>query len=212
MIDNNDPYLTLEEIALLFNVSIYTIYKWRKNSSFGNLNFVKIKGSRGFYIKKSEILKYISDHLENRTNIDFQQHNGDRFLSRIELAKRLRIRAQTLANWEWNKNPYAVPVIKLICGKPRYRIEDVEKWLSGLFCNYSKIEEFTPHIDLMDEKLLTGKETMSILNVTPGMFFSWKYRRKYFLPFIKIGRINLYRPSDVRRCKEMLDKQRLKHG
>lgn len=214
MTDNEDPYLNLDEVRRLLGISIETVYRWRKHTPFGKLNFSYIKGKKSLYVQKSEVLKYMADHVESKLSANLNDQISERFLSRQELAKRLRINSSTLANWNCSCKhlKYTVPIVKLVNASPKYRVEDVEAWLAGLFCNYSRFEEFNPHIDIMDEKLLLGKEVCEILGISQTVLFNWYYHKRYFLPFIKIGKINRYRASDVQRCKEVRDAKRLKNG
>ena len=52
---------------------------------------------------------------------------------------------------------------------------------------------------MVTEPLLTPKETSRILGVTTDTLAVWRCRKRYALPFIKVGRKVMYRPADINR-------------
>ncbi len=47
------------------------------------------------------------------------------------------------------------------------------------------------------EKLLSNKEASAYIGVLPGTLESWRYSKRYPIPFIKVGRLVKYRQSDL---------------
>lgn len=50
----------------------------------------------------------------------------------------------------------------------------------------------------LPEPLRDEKTTAHILGVSSAMLVAWRFRRDPILPFVRIGRRVLYRPSDIR--------------
>jgi len=47
------------------------------------------------------------------------------------------------------------------------------------------------------EKLLTNKEAAAVLDVAPGTLPIWRCKRRYNLPFVRVGRNVRYREKDL---------------
>jgi hypothetical protein len=48
-----------------------------------------------------------------------------------------------------------------------------------------------------EKLLLSNKEASAYIGVLPGTLESWRYAKRYPIPFIKVGRLVKYRQSDL---------------
>jgi len=47
------------------------------------------------------------------------------------------------------------------------------------------------------QKLLSTEEVATILGTKPKTLIIWRHKKRYDLPFVKVGRLVKYRPQDV---------------
>lgn len=200
----NEKCLTIHEMIELLSITRETFYRWKSTSDFGTLKFVKKDGI--LCLPKKAFMDYIMDHLDNRDCVkiyDQQAYDeGLEFMSRVELSEKLKLHKWTLANWHssGDATPHRVPIIRFP-GDPKYRVVDVDMWLTKHLINYPPHEEGLHTVNLKRDTLLLPKEAGIEAGVCTHTLCRWQ--KSKWLPYIKLGSVTRYKLSDIKTARKL---------